>query len=329
MSRIKCFIQAILLLGIAGCNSPPPPNANDADDRPLVVATTSVLCDLTRQVAQETIDLACLVAPGEDPHVYQPKPDDRRAIDRAKLIFYAGYDFDPSLAKLVKASSNSAPKIAVHEVAVPNPILGEEHSHEHAEEHSPESEKTAPDPHVWHDAQNGVQMVETIAKALEQVVPTEANLYQSNSQQITTELTQLHEWIKSQIETIPATQRKLVTTHDALAYYVQAYGLQDEGALQGLSTEESPTAARVSELVGEIEAANIPTVFAETTASPKLIEAVAKEANVKVADRELYADGLGEAGTEGDTYQKMLQANTQTIVDGLGGKFTVFSLQPN
>lgn len=328
MSRIKTWFQVLLLLGVVGCSSPPP-NTTNSDDRPLVVATTSVLCDLTRQIAEETIDLMCLVAAGEDPHVYQPKPDDRRAIDRAKLILYAGYDFDPSLIQLVKASSNSAPKIAVHEVAVPNPIVGEEHSHEHAEDHSHESDKTAPDPHVWHDARNGAQMVKAIADALEKLVPDQVNSYQSNAQKLTTELTQLHEWIKLQIETIPTEQRKLVTTHDALAYYVKAYNLQDEGALQGLSTEEAPTAARVSELVGEIKESNVPTVFAETTANPKLIEAVAKEAKVKVSDRELYADGLGEAETEGDTYQKMLQANTQTIVEGLGGKFTEFSLQGN
>jgi manganese/iron transport system substrate-binding protein len=269
----------------------------------------------------------CLVAAGEDPHVYQPKPDDRRAIDRAKLILYAGYDFDPSLIQLVKATSNSAPKIAVHEVAVPNPIVGEEHTHEGSEDNSHEEGKTAPDPHVWHDAQNGINMVKTIADSLEKLVPTEASLYDRNAQSLTSELTQIHGWIKSQVDTIPPEQRKLVTTHDALAYYVKAYGLLDEGALQGLSTEEAPTAARVSELVGEIKEANVPTVFAETTANPKLIEAVAKEAKVKVSDRELYADGLGETGTEGETYPKMLKANTKTIVEGLGGKFTAFSDQ--
>ena len=71
----------------------------------------------------------------------------------------------------------------------------------------------------------------------------------------------------------------------------------------------------------------VPTIFAEVTINPKLIETVAKEANVKVSDRELFADGLGEKGSEGDTYEKMLIANTKTIVEGLGGKYTPF--QPN
>ena len=99
------------------------------------------------------------------------------------------------------------------------------------------------------------------------------------------------------------------------------------GALQGISTEEKPTPTRVTELVKEIKATDVPTIFAEATINPKLIEAVAKEANVKVADQELFADGLGEKGSPGETYQKFFLANTQTIVEGLGGKFTPFQLK--
>jgi manganese/iron transport system substrate-binding protein len=148
--------------------------------------------------------------------------------------------------------------------------------------------------------------------------------YTDNAKKMTSELTQIDSWIKSQISTIPPNQRKLVTTHDALGYYSKAYGIPVEGALQGISTEERPTAAREKELVGVIKNANVPTIFAETSVNPKLIEAVAKEGKVKVSKRELFADGLGEKGSEGDTYTKMLIANTQTIVEGLGGKYTAF-----
>ncbi|MEO1560072.1 MAG: zinc ABC transporter substrate-binding protein, partial [Cyanobacteria bacterium J06632_19] len=90
------------------------------------------------------------------------------------------------------------------------------------------------------------------------------------------------------------------------------------------STEAQPTAARIGELSKEIKQENVPTIFAESTNNPKLIERVAKEANVKVSQEKLYADGLGEQGTDAETYQKMLIANTKAIVDGLGGKYTAF-----
>lgn len=346
--KLSHLASFALVMGLCGCNTPPPTTettsspansqATASGNRPLVVATTSVLCDLTKQIAQDTLNLKCLVNPGEDPHVYQPKPEDRKAIENAKLILYGGYEFDSSLIKLVKATNNPAPKIAVHEISVPKPIIGEAHQHEGEEGEDKgeghEDEKgekknhteaeTAPDPHIWHNPQYGIKMVETISNSLEKIVPDSATLYEKNTKKITDELTKIDSWIKSTIATIPSGQRKLVTTHDALGYYVKAYSLELEGALSGLSTETSPTAARVTELVKAIKQANVPTIFAETTVNPKLIEAVAKEANVKVSDRELYADGLGDKGTEGETYQGILKANTRTIVEGLGGKYTPF-----
>lgn len=335
--NFKPVVSLTLLWATVGCNSSPPNGTNPSGTAPSaletgvtlpsVVATTSIICDLTRQVAQETVNLNCLVKAGEDPHVYQPKPDDRKAIDTANLILYAGYDFDPSLIRLVEATSNPAPKIAVHEVAVPQPLMGEAHDHGHGNDNHDHGEELAPDPHVWHDPENGIQMVEVIAESLANLQPEKAELYKQNAEQISSELTEIGNWIQSTIATIPPNQRTLVTTHDALGYFVNAYGLSFEGALQGLSTDEAPTAARVGELVREIQAANVPTIFAETTSNSQLMETVAREANIQVSDQELFADGLGEPGTEAETYQQMLKANTRTIVQGLGGTYTPFMAQ--
>ncbi|MBD2092425.1 zinc ABC transporter substrate-binding protein [Microcoleus sp. FACHB-1515] len=310
-----------------------------------VVATGSVLCDLAETIAAETIDLTCLVQAGVDPHVYEPTPADRRAIEDAEVILYFGYDFEPSLIRLIEASSSAIPKVAVGEEAVPNPLMGEhshahgeekdeEHGHDHAEgeahdhaEDEAHAEGETPDPHVWHSAENGIRMVEVIENTLSEAAPANAELYARNAEALTTELTQINDWIKAQVATIPANSRKLVTTHDALGYFAEAYGIPVEGALQGLSTDEQPTAARVRELTEEIQASQVPTIFAEATENTQLLETVAKEANVKISDRELFADGLGEAGSAGDTYPKMLIANTQAIVEGLGGQFTPFQPQ--
>lgn len=279
---------------------------------PLVVATNSVTCGLTKEIAGDTIDLKCLIEPGSDPHVYQPKPEDSKAIERAKLVLYGGYDFESGLIKLIKATSNPAPKVAVNEVAVPKPQQFEDDG------------KTVPDPHVWHNAQNGIAIAQTISQELTKIAPNNAATYTRNTQKLTNEIRQIDTWIKSQIATIPLKQRKLVTTHDAFGYYSKAYGIRIEGALGGISTEEAPTPARVGALANYIKKQGVPTIFPETAINPKLIEAVAKEAKVKVSDRELFADGLGEKGTEGETYQGMLIANTRTIVEGLGGKYMKF-----
>lgn len=337
-----------IFVGLWGCSpsvkvEPTPETGTTTKNLPLVVATTSVLCDLTKQVAQDTVDLKCLGAAGTDPHVYQPTPEDRQSIENADLVFYGGYNFDRSLIKLIKATTNSNPKIAVHEQAVLNPIMamGHDHGvensghdeddddhHDHEKKdhnHDHDSEEKVPDPHVWNDAKNGIAMVKVITERLTQLQPNLAEKYETRSKDITTELSNIDQWIKVQIATIPPEKRKLVTTHDALGYYVSAYGLDFQGALSGLSTEESPSANTVANLVKNIKETQVPTIFAESSINPKLIETVAKEANVQVSPQELYADGLGEKGTPGESYQKVLINNTKAIVEGLGGQYQPFN----
>jgi manganese/iron transport system substrate-binding protein len=83
----------------------------------------------------------------------------------------------------------------------------------------------------------------------------------------------------------------------------------------------------VKELVDEIKQVGVPTIFAEATINPKLMETVSRETGVNVSEQRLFADGLGEKGTNADTYEKMLIANTKAIVEGLGGKYTPFQPQ--
>jgi manganese/iron transport system substrate-binding protein len=308
----------VLMFGLlTGCKAPAV-NSNTSQaptgavaKNPKVVVTNTVLCDLTKQIAASTVEVICLLTPGSDPHVYKITPADRQSIEEAKLLLYGGYDFEPELIKTIKATSNLSPKIAVNEVAVPQPQKMEEDG------------KSTPDPHVWHNAQNGIKIAKTIEASLVKLVPAQAANYKQNTQKLTTEIGQLDTWIKAQVSTIPAAKRVLFTTHDALGYYSKAYGITIN-ALEGLSTEEKPNAARAKELIIKIRQAQVPTIFAELTVNPKLITTIAREAKVKVSAQQIYADGLGEANGTGGTYQKMLVSNTRSIVEGLGGKYMPF-----
>ncbi len=280
-----------------------------------VVATTSILCDLTKQIADNTVNLTCLIPPDADPHLYRPKPEDRKAIEQANLILYNGYNLEPGLVKIIKSAKSSTPKIAVGQLAVTKPQQFQENG------------KRVIDPHIWHDPQNTIRMVEIISSRLEKLESTNATTYISNKKKIISELTQLDRWIKLRIASIPTKQKKLFTTHNALSYYARAYGLALGGTLAGLNTEQTPTSARVQNLVQGIKRAKVTTIFAETTINSNQVKSVAKNAEVRISKRELYTDGIGEPGSEGESYQKMMVANTRTIVEGLGGTYLIF--KPN
>lgn len=294
------FLGICLLL--SGCNGSPDIQATD--DKLNVVASYSVLCSMAQQIAQRAINLTCLINYDRDPHTYDATPSDRRALERADVIFYGGMDFEPSIIQMVDATQSATPKIPVHEQAISNFLV---------------DDTGKPDPHIWHNAEHGTAMVKLIQTTLSNADPKNAVQYQVNAAALIQELNQIHAWIPEQIATVPEQQRRLVTTHDAFGYYAQAYELTVEGTLLGFSTEQEPTAAQVRALTNTIRATGVPTIFAELTSNDRVLQNVAKEAGVQVSEQVLIADGIGPAGTKAASYQGMLIQNTCIIAQGLGG----------
>ncbi|MDJ0615871.1 MAG: zinc ABC transporter substrate-binding protein [Calothrix sp. MO_192.B10] len=304
----RVMMGVCLAIYMGGCSQPTSQNSTSADGKPRVVATSTIIADLTEKIAQDEIQLTGILKPGTDPHVYEPVPADSRNLEKAQLILYNGFNLEPGLIKLMNSTAKGR-KIAVGEAAKPLQL-------------EKEKGQTVPDPHVWGDVKNAIAMTKVIRDALIELSPEDREIFTQQAQQLIQELQQLDTWIAKQIATIPPDKRKLVTTHDAFQYYGRAYGIPIAGTLIGISTEEQPSAQTVRKLVDAIKKIGIPAIFAETTINPALIKTVAAEAKVKLPPRQLYSDSIGAAGSEGDSYVKMMSANTRTIVEALGGKYT-------
>lgn len=289
-----------LLLG--GCQSPSV--VSTGDEMPKVVSTTTIIADLTEAIASDQIQHTSLLQPGVDPHIYEPVPQDSIALENADLILYNGHNLEPGLIRLIEAVGERAIRVAVAEFITPLTIE--------------ENGEVEPDPHVWGNVENAIVMVEVIRDELIALSPDDRQIFMDNAEQLIEELEKLHIWIGEQIATIPSDRRYLVTTHDAFQYYAAAYGLTVPGTLIGISTEEQPSAQTVRNLAEEIRRLGVPAIFAETTLNPQLIRAVAEEAGVELAPQELYSDSIGAPGSEGDSYVRMMEANTRAIVEALG-----------
>ncbi|MBD2139560.1 zinc ABC transporter substrate-binding protein [Anabaena sp. FACHB-1237] len=304
-----------LILTIVGCNQK---NTNNniysksqnlnSNNLPVVVATNSIICDLTKQIAAKTINLICLIPPGINPINYQSVPEDKQAIDQAKLILYHGYNFDPGLTKMIRTTENNIPKIPVAEIAVKSPIKFKKNGQE------------VPEPHIWHNVKNAMKMVYIINDNLGKTFPKNANLYNENANKINQELSQLNSWVKTRLDSIPNKNRQLLTTNTAMIYYVNAYNLPYKNI-------SKTTDVNIDNVAENIKKSKVPTIFADTTISLNSLTAVSKKANVRLFPRPLYIDGLGEVNSDGETYQKMMDANTRTIVEGLGGTYLKFAVK--
>jgi manganese/iron transport system substrate-binding protein len=162
-------------------------------------------------------------------------------------------------------------------------------------------------------------MVEVIATALSEVNPDLSSQYQAQAEQLTTQFTTLDQRIQDQVSTVPEANRRLVTTHDAFRYFAEAYGFEIKGAISGLSTEAQPSPRALTALVDQIKAATVPAIFAESTTNPALIQTVANNAGVAVAEQPLMVEGPGGPDSVAPNTQAMLVVNTCTIVNALGG----------
>lgn len=349
---VQSLMAVLLTLGFGGClplasgpdqdTATPDTAPTVTESPPQVVATTALLCDLTQQVAAATIGLTCLMDPGQDPHLYEPTPADRAAIADADLILYDGYGASPKLIRLVEANPGGPRRVAVYEVAVPTPRYvraddhdhGHEHGHEHGDDHDhghdhghtagPIPDKSdprvVPDPHIWHNARHNGAIVAVIADELAQVAPEHADRYRQAADRLRADFNALDAWIQTQVATVPANQRRLLTPHNAFGYFADAYGFAVVGALQGVTKADRPSPTRLAALIDQIREAGVTAVFTETTTNPDLMMTIAREAGVKLAEPPLLVEGPSGPGTPVVTTQQMLVHNTCAIVNNLGGR---------
>jgi zinc/manganese transport system substrate-binding protein len=277
-----------------------------------VVATISIIGDWVNIVGGDHVDLTTLVGPDGDPHEYEPVPSDSVAIAQATLVFENGFGLETWLDKLYTSAQSSATRVVITDgVEVRHVPL--------TEGERPNGKDDDRDPHAWQSVKNAETMVGNIRDALVKADPANAADYQSHAADYLKQLNDLDTWVQDQVNTIPKERRKLVTSHDAFGYFGERYGIDiSRSALESVTTEASdPSAQQIAAVIDQIKSSGVPVIFLENIQNPKLINEIATDANVKVGPP-LYSDALGQPGTDGDTYLKMIRYNVQTLVKCLG-----------
>ena len=281
-----------------------------------VVSSFSVLGDVVKAIGGERVQVDNLVGINQDPHVYQPSPQDVQKIGKAKVFVINGLGYEGWLERLEGNSGFSGVKIVATDGVKPlaKPAHGEE-GHDHEHDHD-EHDHGAVDPHVWLDPKLVAQYyVPNIVKGLSQADPEGANYYQQQAQAYTNQLNQLSTQIQQSMDRFPRDQRNVVVSHRAFEYFGKSFGITFH-ALQGVSTESQPSAKQVAELIKEIKEEHIKAVFAENITDPKMIQQIAAETGVTVG-KSLYSESVSDETGVAPTYLRMMQYNADQIAAGL------------
>lgn len=271
-----------------------------AADKPQVVTSFSILADLTQAIGGTHIELVNLVGADEDAHVFEPSPEHAKALLKADLIIANGLGLEPWLERLLDSSEARGTRIDASAGVLPLQFI--EHGH------------SVPDPHAWQSLSNAEIYVRNIAKALSQLDPSHSADYAARRDAYLVRLQVLREQANRQLNSLPASQRKVVTSHDAFGYFGQAWQLQFI-APQGLSTSDEPSAAEVARLIRQLRSEGVRAVFVENIRDPRLIKQIADEAGATVGGT-LYSDALAASGPA-STYLGMFQHNLETLMAAL------------
>lgn len=317
VSWVSRWIAALSILAVAALARPVAAQTPATGEPLHVVATFSILGDLAQDIGGDAVQVTTLIGPGVDAHTFDPAPADLVALEEADVIIENGLGFEPWLDGFFASAQPSGIRVVATEGIAPRGAAGHEEAHdESAADHG----HGAADPHVWHDVANAIVIAGTIRDALIAADPDDAALYEANAAALIADLEALDAWVREQVSALPEERRKLVTSHDTFGYFADAYGFTVVGtALGSLSTEAGdPSAREIAMLIGEIEAAGVPAIFAENVSNPDLMAAISEEAGVALAPP-LFSDALDAPGTPAGDYAGMVESNVTTIVTALGG----------
>lgn len=308
---------AVVAVGLTGCGA----TSSSSADGLQVVTTTTQLHDFALNLTEGTgAQVTSLFQPGASVHSFEPTAADLETIRTADVVVINGMGLEPWIDDTLASAGFQGEVIDASQGITPlggddDEHAGEEHSADDGHDHS------SGNPHIWTSPANAEIMVDNVATGLETASAADADAIKQNAETYTAKLTELDDWISSNIDQVPVADRLLATNHDALTYYNDAYDITFVGSVMpSWEDNAEPSVAEVNALVEKIKETGVPAVFTESQLKPTTAEAIANQAGVKVysGDQALYTDSLGAADSDGATYIFSTIHNTEQILDSWG-----------
>jgi ABC-type Zn uptake system ZnuABC Zn-binding protein ZnuA len=290
------LVLVAAISGVAGCSSgagTPASMATAGSSRPVVVAETSYLADMVKNVAGDRVEVQSLVPLGADPHAFDPTPRDAAKVAKASAVVINSPGFEPPVDKLIAGAGRKDLKV----IDASQGLAGDK-----------------VDPHFWLDPIDVITYVDNIRDGLTAIDPAGADEYAANAAAYERQLRDLDSWIEERVATIPPARRLLVTNHESFGHFAERYGFEVVGTVfPTLDAEGAPSAKALGTLIDDIRATGARAIFLETGSNPDLADQVARETGVKIVT-DLYTHSLA-AGAP--TYLDMMRWDVDHIVEAL------------
>lgn len=325
------FLSLMAIIVLAGCGNQSTSSnetVEESAEKLKIVTTFYPMYEFTKQVAGDYADVELLIPASQEPHGWEPSPQDMANIQSADIfIFNSEYmetfvetirqSVDDSKVKFVEASEDISLIEGTEEEEHEHSSHEEEHAettehhdeedHEHeAEEHSHEY-----DPHVWLSPVLAIKEVESITQSLIEADPSNEETYEENSKNYIAQLEQLDQKFREALSNVD--NKEIITQHASFGYLAKEYGLT-QIAIAGLSPELEPSAEKLAQLKEYAVEHDIDVIYFEETASSKVAETLATEIGAKTEVLNTLESLSQEDQDDGLDYIKVMEKNLDSIV---------------
>lgn len=280
-----------------------------AQSDPIQIAvSTGVLADIVANVAGDRAEVSAVMPASADPHTWEASPQDIVRVQEMDTFIWMGANLERFIEsggwrRAVQDAGLAQLQLADHLELIVRDVVIDHGDHTH--------DLRDGDPHVWLDPVKVVEMISVIRDHLIVLDPAGGADYTAQAQDYSTRITEIHEAYLTGFAPIPTDARKLVVFHDAFSYFAARY----EFAIVGVVIDnpgEDPSANEIATLIDTIEREQVPVVFKEPQFNAAILDAVAAETGVAIA--ELITDAFADRAS---SYEELLRFNLESITSNL------------
>ena len=305
-------VLVALALGACGSGDGDPDTAAGEDDGTLrVVTTVAPLTSIVANVVGDRAEITGVVPEGTNSHTFEPPPSVAKALSRADVVFVNGLKLEDPTLRLAKKNKQDSARI----VLLGNEVLPEE---DYLYDFSFPKSEGKPNPHLWTDPTYAKKYAEVVKDTMVEVDAANAAAYEANYDAFADRIDEFDAAMREAFETVPPDQRKLLTYHDAYAYFAKTYGWKVIGAIQVRSFED-PSSKEVAALIEQVKRENVKAIFGSEVFPSPVLEQIGREAGVAYVDVLRDDDLPGAPGEAEHSWLGLMRFDFVTMVEALGG----------
>lgn len=307
-------IAVVVGLALAGCSStesgPAGSSASEATG-PLIATTVSPITSIAASVGGDRVRIEGIVPEGTNSHTFEPEPRVAELLSTADLILVNGLKLEDPTLELAEANKREDAKV----VELGTTVLPES---DYIYDFSFPKEEGKPNPHLWTDPSYAIAYAALIRDELSTLDPANAAYYADNYAAFELKANELADAVRADQQSVPAGNLKLVTYHDAYAYFADNFGWEVIGAVQPKNFSD-PSPAEVATLIEQVKAEGVPTIFGSEVFPSKVLEEIGQAAGTRYEDSLRDDDLPGVPGEAEHSWLGLMKYNYATMIRGLGG----------